>query len=46
VYYVNYIRRQGQCREMFLLEHAPLPVRVPGPAAPQPEAMPLRVLAA
>jgi enediyne biosynthesis thioesterase len=23
VYYVNYIRWQGQCREMFLLEHAP-----------------------
>lgn len=23
VYYANYIRWQGQCREMFLLEHAP-----------------------
>lgn len=23
VYHVNYIRWQGQCREMFLLEHAP-----------------------
>lgn len=23
VYYVNYARWQGQCREMFLLEHAP-----------------------
>src|SRR5215469_6876891 len=23
VYYVNYMRWQGQCREMFLLEHAP-----------------------
>jgi enediyne biosynthesis thioesterase len=23
VYYVNYLRWQGQCREMFLLEHAP-----------------------
>jgi enediyne core biosynthesis thioesterase len=23
VYYVNYVRWQGQCREMFLLEHAP-----------------------
>jgi enediyne biosynthesis thioesterase len=23
VYYVNYVRWQGRCREMFLLEHAP-----------------------
>ena len=23
VYYVNYLRWQGRCREMFLLEHAP-----------------------
>lgn len=23
VYYANYVRWQGQCREMFLLEHAP-----------------------
>lgn len=23
VYYVNYLRWQGQCREMFLLEHTP-----------------------
>src|SRR5258708_34335628 len=23
VYYVNYLRGQGRCREMFLLEHAP-----------------------
>ncbi|HVR11545.1 MAG TPA: acyl-CoA thioesterase, partial [Thermoanaerobaculia bacterium] len=23
VYYVNHLRWQGRCREMFLLEHAP-----------------------
>jgi enediyne core biosynthesis thioesterase len=23
VYYINYVRWQGRCREMFLLEHAP-----------------------